>query len=41
MATGNVVVTSEDGRIEAERVEFDLESETGKVFKVTLGGASP
>ena len=41
VATGNVVITSEGGRIEAERVELDLESETGTFYNATFGGANP
>ena len=40
VATGNVVFTSEGGRIEADRVEFNLETETGTFYDATLGGVS-
>ncbi len=40
VATGNVVFTSDGGRIEAERVEFDLDTETGTFYNATLGGVS-
>ena len=36
VATGNVVFTSEGGRIEAERVEFDIDSETGTFFNASV-----
>ena len=38
VATGNVVFTSADGRIAAERVEFDLETETGTFYNVSVKG---
>jgi lipopolysaccharide assembly outer membrane protein LptD (OstA) len=38
VATGNVVFISADGRIAAERVEFDTETETGTFFNVAVKG---
>ena len=40
VATGNVVFISSDGRIAAERVEFDTEAETGTFYNVTVNGAA-
>ena len=39
VATGNVVFTSDGGRIEAERVEFDIDAETGDFFRASLKSA--
>ncbi len=39
VAEGNVVFTSEGGRIEVERVEFDIDAETGDFFRASLKSA--
>jgi lipopolysaccharide assembly outer membrane protein LptD (OstA) len=41
VATGNVVFISADGRIAAERVEFDTDTETGTFYNVALTGGGP
>jgi|TARA_B100002003_G_C14032161_1_gene497507 lipopolysaccharide assembly outer membrane protein LptD (OstA) len=38
VATGNVVFISADGRIAAERVEFNTETETGTFYNVSVKG---
>ena len=39
VATGNVLFISADGRIAAERVEFNTETKTGTFYNVTVNGA--
>ena len=36
VASGSVVFTSEDGRVEAGRVEFDMVAETGTFYGVSM-----